>query len=238
LDILSSKKNNCYAHVSLAIYYSLRYEIEKTENLQKLSFEHYKIASELGSSDGDFGVGMFYFYGEGEIVEKNIPRAIYFYEKAAEDGHVVADLILAEIYFAGVIVPKDSYKAFSYFEMAYNQGNKDAALYLGLFHQNGVVVDKNEKVAVQLFEYAANKGQADAQFNLAKCYEKGIGIEKNFNMAKHYYQLAAANDHEEAEKKLSSFKIPIVYYVATAVVIGSLIAYRYFKKKNWLLYES
>jgi len=64
-------------------------------------------------------------------VERNIPKAIALYEKAAAEGSTPAETRLGEIYLQGDVTLPDYAKAFSLLGRAARQGDPRAAMVLG-----------------------------------------------------------------------------------------------------------
>jgi TPR repeat protein len=61
-------------------------------------------------------------YMKGEIIEKSISKAIYWYEKALQQNDPRAAYNLASLYEEGNGVPKDLDKAYRYYELAAEMG--------------------------------------------------------------------------------------------------------------------
>lgn len=81
-----------------------------------------------------------YYYGEG--CEVNYEKALYWYEKAAEQGNENAQLWVGKLYEQGQGCTKDTKKARYWYEKAAAQGNSDAQKLL-----NGMNAVKSEVAA-------------------------------------------------------------------------------------------
>ena len=66
------------------------------------------------------------FYYEGEGVSQDYKQAVYWWEKAAEQGYAVAQCCLGMCYEDGNGVNKDYKKAVSLYKQAAAQGHEDA----------------------------------------------------------------------------------------------------------------
>jgi uncharacterized protein len=65
-------------------------------------------------------------YAKGEGVEKDLKKAVYWYEKAAEQGHSYAQYNLGLMYYKGLGVEKDFNTTRYWYEKAAAQGDEDA----------------------------------------------------------------------------------------------------------------
>ena len=93
----------------------------------------------------------------GVLGEKNIPKAIEHYQKAAENGMEFGYECIAEIYFAGNGVPKDYEKAYDYIMKSANPSSSSCYI-LGEMYRQGLYVEENMELAKQYYEQAAERG--------------------------------------------------------------------------------
>ena len=100
-------------------------------------------------------------------------------EVVADNGDVIAQLKLGEMYFYGLGVEQNYDKAMGWIRKAAKQGNPRAQYYLGENHLKGLVYGKNFRRAVKWYSKAAEQEDADAQFALGTLYETGIVEEKD-----------------------------------------------------------
>ena len=88
-------------------------------------------------------------YGQG--VEPDIQKAFEWYQKAANQGHALAQANLAYFYLLGIVVEKDEKKAFELYEQAANQQLPAAIKSLAFMHMQGLggnKVDVNKAIAL------------------------------------------------------------------------------------------
>ena len=71
-----------------------------------------------------YNFGCCYYYGEG--VTKDYSKAVYWYQKAAEQGYAVAQYNFGCCYYYGEGVTKDYNQAVYWFQKAAEQGNAAA----------------------------------------------------------------------------------------------------------------
>src|SRR5437588_11363075 len=95
-----------------------------------------------GDSDAQFEVACAYDFDP----PKDRRRAVYWYRKAAEQGHAEAQTYLGETLRDGVGAQKSWKKAAIWFRRAAEQGDADAQVSLGyaLFRGKGVKRDRAE----------------------------------------------------------------------------------------------
>ena len=146
-------------------------------------------------------------YRKGEYIEKNMEKAIYYYNLASEQGHPAAQYNLGNIYLHGEGVPVDYEKAFHYYKLAAEGGSAMAYSNIGFMYRNGLGVTKSDEKAFQYFKVAADKGNKFSQFNVGVCYYNGVGVEKDISLAIKYYTLSADQGYENAIKFLANVLI-------------------------------
>lgn len=83
-------------------------------------------AAKEGHREAQFKVALLYDAGELEGFEKDAEQAFFWYEKAAMQGHPLAQLMLGDCYLEGKGVQKDDEEAAYWYEKAAVQGNEDA----------------------------------------------------------------------------------------------------------------
>ena len=146
-------------------------------------------------------------YLEGKYVEKNMEKAINFFNLASEQGHPIAHNNLGLIYSNGEGVPVDYEKALHYYKLAAEGGSTTAYSNIGIMYGHGLGVTKSDEKAFQNFKVAADKGDEVAQHNLGVCYYNGVGVEKDISLAIKYYTLSADQGYENAIKHLANVLI-------------------------------
>jgi len=105
-----------------------------------------------------FNLGVCYRDGEG--VEKNIEKSIFWFERARSLGSVAATIQIGKAYDEEGFANIDYKKAFSYYSEAYKSGNLYAAVLLGdMYHYGRGVVCDNKK-AKELYQEAVEHGDA------------------------------------------------------------------------------
>ncbi len=111
-------------------------------------------------------------------IQKDQKKAVYWYTKAAEQGNVDAQLMLAS-YCESFLQPKDTKKALYWYRKAADNGDPDAQFTLGKKYLNGENIEKNTDQAIYWFTKSAQQGYQDAKEILLKI--KGEKISREFS---------------------------------------------------------
>src|SRR5690606_29064524 len=115
--------------------------IEFAHGRDRAGIEHLSIVE--NSSDAGELLALAYGYFQGDVIPKDISKAIELYERSAALGLSSAMLDLGTIYANGDGVERDIQKANSLWEQAANVGNSLAAFNLGISYANGQGVEKS-----------------------------------------------------------------------------------------------
>ena len=91
------------------------------------SIDEIQKQAKLGDAHAQFLLGS--LYDTGELIPKDLKKALMWYKKAANQGHAKAQFNLGRLYANGKGVQKDYVKAYSWFNLAAANGNADAADY-------------------------------------------------------------------------------------------------------------
>ena len=132
--------------------------------------------------------------------EEDYQKALFWFERAADQGNAFAQHNLAVMYDTGEGVAKDYKKAVYWFEKAADQGVAVAQFSLGSMYNNGQGVAKNYQKAFYWYQKSANQGLVTAQYNLGRMYYKGEGVVKNYVKSYKWLILAKAQSNEDDEK--------------------------------------
>lgn len=165
--------------------------------------QYFQKRSDSKDLGGHYLLGLCCFKGIG--VEKDLNKALKYYEEAVLQGYAPAQHSLAGRYFDGEVVKKDIDQAVQLYQSAADQGYSPTLNYLGSMYQNGTGVEKNLKKAVELYEEASFKGCVWAYTALAKCYENGTGVEKDHVKAEELYKKSALQGFCEEQHNLGIF---------------------------------
>ncbi len=103
---------------------------------------------------------------DGRVELENSSTAIYWLEKAAEQGNAIACQRLAECYWFGENVEVDESRAVDLFLDAIRGANSMASFYVGVAFANGRGVKKDLHRAEIFYKNAADAGVVEALLNL------------------------------------------------------------------------
>jgi TPR repeat protein len=134
--------------------------------------QHYRIAANAGSPQGEEALGVAYYGGLGVV--KNKSTAFELFSRAAAAGNPYAMANLGAMYGNGDFVPRDDAKALDWFDKAIAAGDAGALTQVGIafFYGHGSPVDY--PMAAQYFQQAADLNDGYALKFLAIMYERGL----------------------------------------------------------------
>ena len=98
-------------------------------------------------------------YEDGEGTEKDLTKALYWYEKVAEQDNADVQYYVGDMYFTGKGTKEDHFKARYWYEKAAAQGQPEALFNLGVLYRNGDGgLKKDSKKAIELFKKGCEAG--------------------------------------------------------------------------------
>lgn len=128
-------------------------------------------ADVMNAPEAAFALGAMNFAGKGMPVD--IPKALAYYEKAAEAGYAPAQMTLALLYIHGENVVQDIDKGLKFAEEAAGNGDPEAQIMLARWYENGENVEKDMEKAVAFYKQAALRGDINAKTALSIIYKNG-----------------------------------------------------------------
>lgn len=136
---------------------------------------------------------------EGTFFERDHEdSSAYFYEHAAEQGDVDAQVKLGEMYYN----KKDYQNAYDWFRKAADAGNARAQYWLSICYQWGQGVKQDRKKAFDWAKKGARQGDVKAEYRLAEYYYSGNGVKRDRKKAFELVQIPAAKDYGLAVHRL------------------------------------
>lgn len=136
------------------------------ENKFQEAFHYYQKAAQLGNREAQGMLGYFCHVGKG--CDKNVRKAVYWYEKSisGEESNDVSYLNvmanLAVCYAYEGEVTRDYARAADLFRKAAEKGNPGAQRHLGTLYKNGTGVPKDPELAKYWYKKAADQGDQSA----------------------------------------------------------------------------
>lgn len=173
----------------------------------------FRRAAVQGSVKAQFELAQ--MFGKGDGVEKNIPEAMYWYDKVANaldadevDNICYSKMKLGDYYYTGIGCKQDFSKAYEYYRQASHVSVNDRYdkakifLRLGLCSMYGRGCSVDGELAIRTFDeivkvkdkydkYYGRRPQVSLNYHyLARCYYEGIGCQKDIKLAQKYFAQA------------------------------------------------
>lgn len=127
-------------------------------------------------------------------------KALQYFSKAAEIGHVEAQNKLGWCYEIGQYgLEKDVLKAMKWYAKAAKQGDLQSLANLGLIYLWDDDVETDYEKAVFCLTRAAEQGNVMAQYGLGSMYAKGEGVPQDYNQAMNWWEKAAKQGDADAQ---------------------------------------
>jgi uncharacterized protein len=144
--------------------------------------------------------------------------------KAGENGHAVAQLELAYMFYNGEGVKRDAVEALRWTLKSADQGINEAKKNAGDHFYYGDGCDKDEALAARYFE-ESSKAIPDSAYNFGILLLNGKGVEKNERKALEMFY--RAGDHEMAQ-----FSIGVMLYQGKGVPRNETLSTMAFQKAS------
>lgn len=148
-------------------------------------------------------------YMTGEIVEKNVPLAIQYYERASSIGDSDADYLIAILILKGYEIEGGVKRALALLRRASDKGHgalPEAQFKLAQCYEKGVGGEVNAIEASYWMQEAALQDFVAAQTQFARYLEEGFGVRQNLDQAIAWYSKASEAGDEEARLRLQSLQ--------------------------------
>ena len=87
-----------------------------------------------GVTVSQYNTGVNYYLGRG--INRDLEKAVYWYQMASEEGHSKAPFNIGIIYANGEVTDKDLTLALEYFLLSAERGNKEAQNFIKLLKRH------------------------------------------------------------------------------------------------------
>lgn len=145
-------------------------------------------------------IGVRYF--DGDKVERDMAKAIKWFEKSAEQGFAPAQYRLANALDKGHGIAINPGQAESWYRKAADQGHIKAMHNLAVLLAEGSLGKPDYPQAGYWFRRAADRGVRDSQYNLGVMLARGLGVNQDLADAYKWFAIAAsAGDTDSATKR-------------------------------------
>ena len=157
----------------------------------RASFKLYELKAKQGDADAQFNLALLYHHGAGATHDHR--NAIYWYIKAAQQGHVQAQYKLGSLYYSFRYeekVPQDSNRAVYWLTKAAEQGYVHAQYKLGQIYESGDVAPQDYKQAFFWYTKAAEQSHHFAKDDRDKMLKRmsQSQIEEVQKLSKEFYE--------------------------------------------------
>jgi TPR repeat protein len=149
------------------------------------------IALEFNDATSSYLIAEKHFKGVGAI--QDYEQALFWYQKAAELGHVRSMAKLGEMYYYGIGIEKDFNKALLWLRKPAQEGYSDAQYLLGMIYLTGNSnngVKKDLKQAFLWLRRAADEFHGDAAYQVGRMLYYGQGVAKDSKESRRYLNIA------------------------------------------------
>lgn len=175
-----------------------------------------------GSVDAQYVYGFDLLYGSFQSTDEK--KALYWFKKAMDAGHIGAGVEVAKIYMNGWGVEKSIDKGLQILLKYTNSKNKNAQFELGKAYYYGKSVERDYKKARHHFQKAAECGHAGSQYYVGDIYYYGEGVAVDYVEAKKWYELSAKQENKDANQQLG-----FIYLFGEGTSVDKVKSFRYFK---------
>jgi TPR repeat protein len=176
-------------------------------------------AAEQGDVEAQYELGI--CYGNGDGVEKDYAKAVYWWRHAAERGHAKAQYNLGIFYYQGMGVEKNEEEGLKWLRKAAEQGEQWAIQML-----HSIETGYNDPAQeAERCRVAAEDGNPVAQFALGGLYYNGDGVEQDASEAVKWYRKAAEQGYAKAQVALG-----LLYAQGIGVDADNEEAFKWFRE--------
>jgi TPR repeat protein len=146
-----------------------------------------------------------FLYEDGQLVEKDMSKALALYEKSAKQDYGQGLNNLATFYFHGLAgLEVDKAYGLQLWERAAEKGNKFGLHNLGKSYYYGNGVEEDDAKACNLFKKAANKAYSNSYYFVGNCYAFGLDGTQDYAKALYYYGQAKEIGELDAHFRLAT----------------------------------
>ncbi len=161
-------------------------------------------SAENGNKDAQFSLAVKYHLGNG--VAADPVKAAFWYEKAANAGHLGAMNNLAALYYDGKGVKQDFNRAIELYKKISEAGDISGTASLAGMYMDGKGVPQDYNEAQRLYTIAAQRGYGSAQNAIGMMYKFGWGVPQNNIEAYAWWILAAGNGDTVASDNIKELR--------------------------------
>ena len=163
---------------------------QPNNNLLPGSFEEHLKSAQRGHAESQVLVGLAYqvnYLG----VEQDFKKSTRWFRLAANQGHALAQRLLAQSYLHGLGVERNLDNAKERFKAAAEKGESKAQFMLASIYLDLEGYEQDRKAPDEVYKWlsrSAAQGYVPAFSKLASLYEQGLGVDANHSAARDWYK--------------------------------------------------
>jgi len=173
--------------------------VKMAQSISKAQIKEWQEKADQGDAEAQNKIGDLYYDGVAGAIEQDHAKAMEWFVKAADQGHVDGIYSVGWAYLAGEGVERDLTKGAEWMSKAVDKGHGKAMRHLARLLFMGQGVEKDTKRACELLESSASKGDIQSCCMLGKLYMEGIPNEIEKNQKKGFEYLVKAAEAGDAE---------------------------------------
>jgi TPR repeat protein len=171
---------------------------------EKTDLDYLQEAAALGESQAQFQLARQLQDGDG--VEQNQRLAFENYQKAADQGHLLALTLLGLCFERGTGTAADAERGFACFIRAAEEGLPLAMHCLGECYLEGKGVAPNPDEGIQWYRRGVELGDMGCTAELGDCYEHGKGVVQDLRQALELYERCMEGGFDAVEPAIKRVK--------------------------------
>jgi len=194
---------------------------ETPEEIDLKDIEEMKRLAQSGNANFQYNLGR--CYDRGLKVNQDYGQALYWYEKAAAQGHDKAANNLGCLYLDGKGTAQDFEKAAYWFDISAQKNDSYAFVNIGCMYEDGQMDGApNYAKAFEYYQKADKMGCAPAAYELGHCFQDGVGTKANAKKAFSYYKKSA-----DAGFALAAYETGRLYLEGNGIKKDAALAKKY-----------
>lgn len=161
-----------------------------------------------GDVEAEVALGNLYESGQS-VLPLDPVMAAQWYRRAADKGHIGAQINLATMYLDGHGVARDAAQAAAWYRKAAERGDAVAQFSLGSLYEGGADrIARDDAMAAEWYRNAAEQGLVTAQYRLGVLYREGRGVPQDMEQAIVWFRKAADQGEADAQIELGILLSP------------------------------
>lgn len=133
-----------------------------------------------------------YYTGKG--TQQDFIKALYFYKKAADQGHLPSMIAIGHMHEMGEGVAQNYEVAMKWYQLAAKNGYASAQKAIGDLYRRGLGVAQNDEQAAMWYKKAAEQHFAGALCQLGYLYVRGRGVPRDLTQGRQLLEEGAAQN--------------------------------------------